>query len=342
MRVILAISTVVIVAALGWGGFWYWQASARERALVGWLESRQAAGWVAQADDVRVTGFPSRVDSIVTNLDLADPGAGWRWKADELQILSLTYKPNHIIAALPGEQVFSTPFDTLRLHADDLKGSILFRPTPRLELDHMTFEIGGMEVAGDSGWSAGIGKAILATRQATDSGAPPFSHDLAFNASGLALPPELMQALRVGDVLPAEIGTVSVDALLAFDRPWDRPSVEGGLPALTEMRVRDVHLAWGKLDLRGKGTLDVDAQGFAEGRIDLTARNWGEMLDLAEQGGMIGGTTAVTLRTGLGLLARVSGSNGTIAVPLDFAGGQTRLGPIPLGPAPRLATGYRQ
>jgi len=338
MRGILAITGVVVVAALAWTGIWFWQASLRERALTDWLAGRRADGWVAEASDLRVRGYPSRVDTFVTGLDLADPDAGWAWQADELQILSLAYKPHHVIAALPGMQVLSTPYDTIRMQADALRGSVLFRPTPRLELDHMTFEIGDMQIAGAAGWSAKIGKAILATRQAAAPGAPPFAHDLAFDASGLVLPPELVQALRAGNVLPAEIGTASLDSTLVFDRAWDRQAVEEGLPTLDSVEIRDVHLAWGALDLRGRGTLEVDAEGFASGRLDLQATSWREMIDVAERGGMIGSTMAATLRTGLGLLARVSGDESAIELPLDFADGQTRLGPIPIGPAPRLAT----
>ncbi|MFT3974018.1 MAG: DUF2125 domain-containing protein [Amaricoccus sp.] len=126
--------------------------------------------------------------------------------------------------------------------------------------------------------------------------------------------------------------------MLIFDRPWDRAAVEAGLPALKQVSVRDLHLAWGRLDLRAHGTLDVDAQGFAAGRLDIAATNWRDMIDVAEQGGMIGANMAGTLRVGLGLLAQMAGNRESIEIPLAFADGQTRLGPIPIGPAPRLAT----
>ena len=151
MRTLLAI---VILAALGWSGYWYVHATAMDRAVTGWLAERRAAGWVAEAEDVRVRGFPSRVDTIMTGLDLSDPKAGWSWQAEQFQVLSLSYQPNHVIAVLPGEQVFSTPYDTLRATSDQLRGSVIFKPTPRLELDHMTFEIGNMRIASDLGWSA--------------------------------------------------------------------------------------------------------------------------------------------------------------------------------------------
>jgi hypothetical protein len=329
MRTLLAI---VILAALGWSGWWYLQASLRDRALTAWLEERRAAGWVAEAADVRVTGFPSRVDSIITNLTLSDPAAGWSWTSDELQILSMSWKPQHIIAALPGAQTVATPVTTLTAESDLLRGSVVFKPTTRLELDRSTFEIEGMRVVSDQGWSAMIPKAVLATRQSAGDGAQPFAHDVAFTAEGLALPD-----FPTGGVLPAALDTVRVDTRLTFDRPWDRTTVEADNPVLEEVDIRDLDITWGKLQLRGRGTLGVDAEGYATGKLQLHARNWQEMVEVAERSGALNSTMTGALRAGLGLMARLGGDANSLDVPLDFSDGMTRLGPIPLGPAPRLA-----
>ncbi len=252
-------------------------------------------------------------------------------------MLSLSYKPNHIIAVLLGEQVVATPYETVHATSDRLRGSVIFRPTTRLELDHSTFEIEGMKLHGESGWDAGLGKAILATRASTGDDAPPFAHDVAFNAENLALPTHVTAQFDPGHVLPATIGTVGLDATLAFDRPWDRPALEGKNPVLEQVRIRDVSLTWGRLDIRGRGTLGVDADGFAEGRLDLRARNWEDMLDMAESAGALDPSLTGALRAGLGLIARLSGDRDALDVPLDFEDGHTRLGPIVIGPAPVLA-----
>ena len=332
MRVLLAI---VILAALAWSGWWFVQSTARDRAIEGWLAERRAAGWVAEAKDVRVRGFPNRVDTVVTDLSLSDPNAGWAWQADGLQVLSLSYKPHHVIAVLTGEQVLSTPYETVRATSDRLRGSVIFRPTPRLELDRMTFEIGNMALTGDAGWTATIGEAILATRQAADG--TPFAHDLAFNAESLVLPQQVVESFRADGILPAEIGPIALDSTLVFDRPWDRPALENDNPVLERVAIRDLSFTWGKLDLRGRGELGVDAEGFAEGRLDLRARNWEDMIAVAEAGGALNPTLGGALRSGLGLIARLSGDRNALEVPLDFSGGKARLGPIPIGPAPRLA-----
>src|SRR5690606_36581209 len=106
MRVLLAIEVVAAGAYFAW---WWVAAGVFERAVSAWLTERSAAGWMAEAEDIDVQGFPNRLDMIVTGLDLANPDGGWAWSAGEFQILTLPYQPHHIIAVLPGEQVLATP-----------------------------------------------------------------------------------------------------------------------------------------------------------------------------------------------------------------------------------------
>lgn len=333
MRYLLAI---VILAALAWSGWWWFGAHMRERVLTDWLDERRQAGWVAEAADLRVTGFPNRLDTIVTGLELADPQAGWAWSAPEFQILSLTWKPHHFIAAWPGEQVVSTPLETLRITGDEMRGSLVFEPNLALRLDRAIIEIANMTIRGDGGWQTSLGTAVLAAKQAGD-GAPDHAYDIAFDAGDLVLPDGWSLGIDRGAVLPETIGSASLDALAEFDRDWDRPAVEQGNPALDRVRIRDLSLVWGRLDLRAQGTLEVDAQGFAEGRIDLRARNWQEMLAAAESGGMVPNGLSGALRGGLDLFAMLSGDRDSLEVPLVFRDGQARLGPVVIGAAPRLA-----
>ncbi len=330
MRIIIAI---IALAALAWTGWWFFIAHAKEAALNAWLAERRAAGWVAEAEAVDVGGFPYRVDTTLRGLELANPEAGWAWSAPQFQFLTLAYKPHHLIAIWPPEQRFSTPLGTTRIRSETMRGSVVVEPNRLLALDHATIELKGVTLAGDDDWEIGVASAILATRQA--AGAAPFAHDIAFTAEGLALPEAWTRFDRAG-VLAAVIETARFDALATFDRPWDRAAVEGAQPQLEALEIRDMTFTWGALDLRGKGALVADARGFAEGRIDLRARNWRQMLELAEDSGALDRSIASALRGGLGLIARLGGARDTLDVSLDFAGGRTFLGPAPVGPAPRL------
>jgi len=330
--------TIVILAALAWSGWWLYAARAREAALVGWLEARRADGWLAEARDIAVSGYPNRLDVTVTGLDLADPASGWTWSADTFQILSLSYRPNHVIAAWPGEQRVGTPQGTVTVTSDVLRGSVVFEPSTRLGLDRATIEIENLALAADDGWRAAVGTAVVAARRGGE-GAPQFAYDLGVSGSDLTPPGGWTEQLDRTRLLPAAIGSVDLDAVLVFDRAWDRAAVEGENPSLEALRVRDVSLIWGELDLRGRGRLEADARGRAEGELELRARNWREMLQIAESSGALPGAAASALRTGLTLLATLGGDENSLTVPLVFADGRTRIGPVAIGEAPRLTRG---
>lgn len=334
MRKLLAI---IILAALGWSGYWYVGASARKEALISWLEERRVDGWIAEADRIHVTGFPNRIDVIVTNLSLADPDSGWMWMADEFQLLSLSYKPNHLIAAWPGTQTIGTPFEMLHITADTLRGSVVLEPSLALTLDRSTIEIENLKATSDLGWSAGMESAIFSIQQSTRDAVPPFSNDISLNIDGFSPPEGQIAGMDRASLLPGTMQNARLDATLSFDRPLDRYAVEQENPGLTQVNINEVSATWGKLDLRGQGRVVADSDGFADGEIKIRARNWRDMLDLAEVSGSVSPGIMSAVRAGLDLISMFSGGGETLTVPLEFDNGKTKLGPVVLGDAPRLS-----
>jgi len=335
MRVILAI---VALGALGWTGWWFAVASAKEAAITAWLDERRASGWVAEASAIDVEGFPYRVDTTVRGLELANPDAGWAWSAPQFQFLTLAYQPNHLIAIWPDAQTIATVFGATDVRSETMRGSLVVEPDTRLTLRRTAIEIVGLGLTLPVGGVIGIESAMLTTRQAEGPAAAPFAHEMAFTAETLSLPDDLLRGVDPTGVLSPVIETARFDVLATFDGPWDRPAIEGVPPALDALEIRDMTLTWGSLDLRGKGALTAGADGYAVGRIDLRARNWREMIDLAERAGAVSSGVAGTMRGGLGLLARLAGDGETLEAPLDFADGRVFLGPVPIGRAPRMAS----
>lgn len=338
MRVLLAI---VLLAAAGWSGWWWWNANARETAIEDWLAERRADGWIAEAAAVEADGFPNRVDVTASDLRLADPEAGWSWEAPFFQILSLTWKPHQFIAVWPDEQQVATPYETARITSDIMRGSVAFEPGLALALNRSTVEIEAMRVTGEAGWTASLDRAVLATRRATQEDAPANAYDFSFVAAGLALPEEWAERVDRAGMLPRAMEAAEIDATLVFDRRWDRAAVEDEPPALEAVTLRDLRLSWGRLDLRGRGEIAVDAEGYAEGELDLRVQNWRDALEVAVEGGLIGADVAGAVEAALGFVAQLGGSGNAIEVPLVFADGRTMIrapfASVPVGEAPRLA-----
>jgi len=330
MRKLLAFA---IVAAALWGGYWFVGSAAVERGLVAWLDARRADGWVAEYDSLNTAGFPNRFDTTITGLTLSDPALDVTWKAPLFQILALSYRPNHIIVALPHTQTLETRFQRVDIASTQMRGSVVFRPGTALAPDRATIVMDDLTLDGSGGWSVGLAEGRLATRRtvALDN-----AHDVAFTALGLAPTAAMLATLDPDARLPKTVDTLKIDTTVTFDAPWDRFALEGDRPQITAVTLKLAQATWGALDLRAAGQLTVDSLGVPSGRITVTITNWRDILGLAVAGGLVPADIARTVERGLSLMAGMSGDPTTLEAPLSFQNGFVSFGPVPLGPAPRL------
>ncbi len=323
---------LVLVAATLWAGYWFIGARGAETALKSWLSDRQADGWVAHSTDVSVQGFPSRFDATFTDIELADPDTGLAWSAPFFQILALSYKPNHVIAVWPHDQTLATPQEKLTIHSDEMQASVVFRPKTDLELDRTAFSLDGFSIASDQGWSVSFPNARLATRALSQQ---THSHEIGFEATQVHPSPDLVAKLgQTG--LPEVFDALRLDAEVGFDAPWNRFAIEDRRPQPRQIKLRMLRAEWGKLELQAAGTLQVDDFGVPTGDISVRATNWREILAIAVATGAVPADLQSTLEQGLAVVAGLSGNSETLDVPLSFRRGRIQLGPVPIGPAPRL------
>lgn len=329
MRILLAI---VVIAALGWSGYWFIGSRTVEASLRDWLEARQAEGWLVENGEISTIGFPNRFDTTLSDLELADPDTGVAWRAPFLKIFALSYRPHHVIAIWPERQTVATPYETVTITSSDLRGSLVFEPGPALRLDRATIEFDRLGLVSTAGWQASSAGGQLAVRQTP---LETNTYDLSFQARDVTLPGRYREMLSDRGLVREDLAALSLDATVAFDAPWDRTAIEERRPQPRRIEVRLVRATWGDLDLRLAGELDIDDRGTPSGEITVKATNWQEILDLARSSGAVPEAIAPLIETGLRTLARMSGNRDTIDVPLTFSGGRMSLaGLVPLGPAP--------
>lgn len=331
MRILLAL---VILAGLGWSGYWFLGAQTAERQLTNWMEARAAEGWVVSHDGIDTQGFPNRFDTTITGLELADPRSGIAWQAPFLQIFALSYRPHHVIVQWPDRQTLATPLQTITMTSQGMRGSMVFAPGIALALDRATIEFGSTGLVSTLGWQASLDGGQLAVRRTP---AQENTYDIAFEARDLLLPGRLTQMLGRAEGGAETLGNATLDATVAFDAPWDRYAIEQRRPQPRRIDVTLARASLGELDLRLAGELEVDGRGRPEGEITVKAQNWREILQLARAGGALPDGLYTMLEGGLGTVARMSGNPETLDMPLRFGDGRVSLaGLIPLGPAPIL------
>lgn len=322
----------VILAGL-WAGYWFIGALVMERGLSGWLDAREREGWVANYSDVSVTGFPFRFVTTLRDLELADPGTGVAWSAPEFRFEARSIRPNEITAIWPEVQTYASPFERVEVTSERMQGKVAFAPNTALALRASDIALEGVTLRSSLGWEAFLESGTLTTIRsdlATDS------HDIAFEATGLQLADATRRRLDPARLLPGEIDLLSLTAWVDFDAPWDRSAIEVARPQVEAIEIGDLRATWGNIDLRAAGGVTVDEAGLPTGEIVVKATNWREMLAIAEATGAVPSGLMPAIDRGLSLLARLSGPPDTLDAPLSFRNGFVTIGPVPLGPAPRI------
>lgn len=336
MRKLIIIS--IILSGL-WGGYWFVGSTALETGLKDFLSTKHGTNDPVRIEysDLSVRGFPNRFDTRLTDIVFSDTQNNINWQAPFLQLYALSYKPNHIIAALPHTQTLQLPNQTLQIDSAEIKGSIVFVAQSllkqALEIDRSSFVVRALEITSDTGWKTNIKEANIATRQTPASA---LHYDVAISAMTITLPDSLRVLIDPTRQQPTLLDALSLNSTLGFSHPWDLRAGRGATPKVRELTLNNMSVLWGDVHLQASGTLQVDPVGHPVGRLDLIATNWKNLYDLAKSNNTINPDSAITILNGLKVLAEMSEGENIIKAPLNFANGQMLLGPLPIGPAPRF------
>ena len=313
---------VVLLAAL-YSGYWFVAAKAAREGAETALAEAGARGLEVQHQGLDLTGFPSRFDLTLTEPKLS--GDGWRWQAPFAQVFALSYSPWKLISALPNTQRLELAGQGIEIASTRMQASLFLRPETALPLDRFDAVVEGASLRGEAGWALGFASAN-ASLIAQEGGA-----QAAFRM--LEIVPDQRVSEALNGALPATVARLDVLADLGLSQPL---GLRAAPAELTMITLREAHLVWGPLKLTAAGAVVPDPQGLAEGTLDLRVEGWQQGLAAAEAAGVVPEQFRVMLRSVLENLAAQSDEPGVLKLPLVMAQGQMRLGPLPLGPAPRL------
>jgi hypothetical protein len=323
-----ALTWIVGVLAVLWSGYWFIGARAVEKGATDWFAAQSANGMVAEYGDLNVSGFPNRFDLTVTQVDLVNPVTGRRWQVPLVQVFAMTWKPWHIIAVLGREQRIELAGQSIILTTGDARASVVFQPNTDLGLARVSASATEVKVVSSLGWAVAGDVLELHTRlNETTANA----HDIAVDGTNLVPDP----ALIAGTGLPDRISALRLRMTAALSAPLDRNAGETQ-PRVTGWRVDEGTLQWGDLSVDAKGEIAANADGLAEGRIDIRVKGWRLAMPALANAGAVKPEVAQTVENLLTAMAAQSGDPDVLVLPLVFANGRGTLGPLPLGPAPRL------
>lgn len=324
---------VFIVAALAWTGYWFIAGYGLRSAIAGWFDQRQQQGWQAEFSRIGTTGYPMRH---VTRLDspvLADPVNGTAWRADWIHLDSPAVWPGRQTLRFADTPQRLSHFDqTAVLTARDMQAELHLQPGVALVLERMALTSAPWSITQNGDLTAAAQNLNLIMAQAET----PETYAILIEAQEFTPGEGLRSLMETESSLPQAFDALELDMTVEFDKPWDRTALEERRPQPVTIDLALAEAQWGALRLFATGELEVDQQGVPTGEIALKAENWQDMVAMANAAGVLPDQAMDPVNRVLNLLAGLGGNPNALDVQLNFRDGFVALGPIPLGPAPRL------
>ncbi len=315
------------VGVLALSGYWLWLRG----ETVGALEAMRdkAAGSQLTWRGLEVHGFPFRLDLDFT--DVSWRGAsGWGLSAPSLKTETFVFAPGHWVAAAPVGATFTRPIGgPVVVGAKVLRASLseVDRHPPRFSLEGMdlTFTPG----SGAKPYFVQAAKELHIHTKAGPDDQGAFMVELDGASPRL---PGLIAIIAAGKPVGIVLDAI-YDHAGALEGPdWARAvrawSASGG-----SLEMRQVHLQAGPALLEAHGGhLTVGDDGRLRGALTASLRQAPRAL------AVMGGQGAVSPEAANAAAAVVGDrSQGALAtITLNFQAGRTTLGPVDLGPAPKV------
>lgn len=323
-----------VLLGMIWTGWWVWAAQTVQSSFEGWFAERRAEGWQADLTGIDMSGYPTRLDAQILRPALADPQTGVAVSASHLSLSAPAWWPGHVTVVFPQDAItLASPERRATLLMDQATAGMRLHPGTALELETLVFSTGPWSL------SAPLGEVLAAADMQASVLQDPGEktrYAVMLEAAGLRPGPVPRTALRVPDSWPLTFERFALNMQVGFDRVWDRRAIETARPQPRQIRISLAEAAWGTLSLRAAADLSVDAQGVPSGTLSLQARNWQELLVLAEAVGLLPSAVLPQAQSILAALAQASDDPRAIDVDLTVRDGLILLGFVPLGTAPRL------
>ena len=305
-----AIIALVLAALTIWSVLWFVSQRTYRDSLLALAANLQDSGLTVDHSDLRIRGYPNRLDATIKDLFIADPANGNEWRAPLLQLMMLSYSTDHIIAAWPEEQEFRISGRPYAVRSDGLKASLetggRYSEIERFVVESNRLAVDGLPFTVES--------MLLAMRQREERTG---GYEFSLRAGLPEATPSTERDLHVW--VPAGNGDFSADVGIDFDQPLSGSTCAGDGGRILKLHVRKAELAWPSLSLRSEADLSFSEAGFASGMMTLTVSDPKVLLELIERNSPESATTGTIASRIADLLPK------EVPIPLTVRGGKVSL-----------------
>lgn len=323
---------VVATMAVLWGGYWALAAWGTRAGVDHWVAVREAEGWNVAIAEQTGSGFPFAARQSLSGITMTQQQS--QITIPEAVLTAPLTQPGNASLSLPPQDLrIDLPAETLTLALKGAVADMQVQPGLVLELREAALTLKPFTVSSSDGALARAKGARLIMAQSAEVSE---TYNIRLTVAELTPAAPLRQSLRLPADWPQAFDALNMQAIVAFDRPFDRTSKPGDRPQPRRIKLREASAIWGALNIAATADLTVDAQGLPTGEAQITLQDFEKTLDVAQSAGVLPPQFRQQASMLIGLVAQRGDSGDAITLPITFKDGQMRAGLVPLGAAPRI------
>jgi len=308
---------------VGWTGGWVYLRVTAARQLETSAQALRDAGYQVSWGSRTFSGYPFRLQAKLTEARIVEP-SGWAITAPELTAEAAVYALGRWTAVAPQGVVLVRPIGgPVVIRGELLRASIsdIGKRPPNIVVEGRKLIFAPLQ---------GAAPYPLQTAERLDFNLRPGPDDQAAILFRVDNANAKMSGLlaRIAQDRPVSMNWESILSHMSAFRGRNWPTaVQAWTASRGSISVRTAGLTAGDALATAKsGALTVGVDGRLQGALDVDLRE----APAGARGGVL------TPEAALAALSRLGGGDGTAQATITFTGGQTMLGPVAVGPAPRI------
>jgi hypothetical protein len=327
MRKLIWIISVIFAL---WSGYWVIGAYKTEKTLLETLEKYKTLGWAIDFSKLKVRGFPNRFDTTIENLNIISPEDNIGWSTPYFQILSLSYKPNHLIAIWPKEHELKIANNILSIRNKKMQSSLIFKDLLFSEIDRIVLTTEDLQLLSSEKVILNTNALNIALRQDQlfDD-----AYEIGVSVKNFFLPSFTNVHSDTLNITPLTLG-LSVKIHLSKKTNFSANSYQG--LRLTEININQADLSSNLFAVMLKGNIDINQTGTPSGRIDIQIENLRELMLQAININLLASYDLDEIIKGLNFISKLSGDPKSLEFSIKIQEGKMFIGPIPVGQIPNI------
>lgn len=321
---------LALIVALAWSGLWVWARSRTVNGLDAAAESLRAAGYEVAWKSRTVDGYPFRLNVVLNEASLREP-SGWGVSTPRLEAESFLHGLGHWVMATPDGLAVARPKGgVVEVTGEVIRASLnhLDQRPPSLSVEAVKLAFAPAPGARPFALTSADKVEMHLRAGPDDQGA------FLLRVDGGKADAAGVLGRVAGDAPVALIWESTLSRMSAFEgRGWAAAAAAWSGKGGT-ITLRQAGLTAGDALLGVKsGSLSAGGDGRLRGELSIELRKAALGLDAMAASGLIPPEAA---NAAAAVVEARQGAGGAASADLVFQAGRTTLGPVALGPAPRL------